>query len=405
MKRNTFALGYALFIYIIMMVLIVTLIPFRFRVPEKIFVLWAGSVADVIENIALFLPIGFLYRLLRRESDSGLGGRELRFGLLLSLTIELAQIFLDGRYTSVSDVLTNGAGAWIGAYIYRRVTTIIHEQRVVTLFALELPLMNIVYFLIPLVWLNGLAAEGELARLWLLPVVGVFATGVMVSIYAHRLHDTSAVSAAHIVVFSVAWFLFSSIPALVKYPQAWPYIGMTSVIITAATMLRLRFLPVLRRGERRFEVATLKRLLPLYLCYLALLALWTPAADFGKWHFTFHLYGLDDYALTFQYRFIEMVAAFTLLGYMLAEMRGRTEESAAHALTMVFFLSVSAALVFQVLRGFHPSDSFNLLGVMILTLAGSYGAVIYRLQLAAIRQLKSRPVSARFYGQIRAFQG
>jgi VanZ like protein len=72
------------------------------------------GVADVILNVMLFAPLGFALRLN--------GERLLRVCIgtaLLSGAIELAQLFIPGRDTSLSDVLTNVAGAATGYALAR----------------------------------------------------------------------------------------------------------------------------------------------------------------------------------------------------------------------------------------------------------------------------------------------
>ena len=61
------------------------------------------------------------------------------------------------------DVVTNGFGAWLGALLFKLLEKI---------FALELPLMNLVYLLIPLLWLNGLSLGGEIRRMELIGLPG-----------------------------------------------------------------------------------------------------------------------------------------------------------------------------------------------------------------------------------------
>lgn len=70
---------------------------------------------DFIEftaNIALFIPVGFLFGLLLRLRGWPVA---LIFGPILSAVIEAAQrLLLDERYATVSDVLANSIGASLG---------------------------------------------------------------------------------------------------------------------------------------------------------------------------------------------------------------------------------------------------------------------------------------------------
>ena len=112
------SLSYALFIYMCIIVVLITLIPFTFRIPDKIHITWSTDFSDLITNIILFLPIGFLFRLSRRKNKDRFCIQALGFGILLSLGIEFSQLFVPGRYTQVIDVITNGMGAWLGAMVF-----------------------------------------------------------------------------------------------------------------------------------------------------------------------------------------------------------------------------------------------------------------------------------------------
>ncbi len=160
--RQAPALGWALFSYVLLVTLVITLFPFRFQWPERIHFLWFGGWSDTLLNVLFFLPLGFLYKLIRPEDSIR---RILGLGLGLSCAIEVAQIFLAERFPSPMDVLTNGMGAWLGALLVESVQRQLSNRWISSL-ALELPLMNVVYLLIPLIWLNGLAAEKDSFPPW-----------------------------------------------------------------------------------------------------------------------------------------------------------------------------------------------------------------------------------------------
>ena len=115
------ALGWALFSYVVLITLVITLFPFRFQWPERIHFLWFGGWSDTLLNVLFFLPLGFLYKLIRPE-DSIL--RVLGLGLGLSCAIEVAQIFLAERFPSPMDVLTNGIGSMAGSTARRKACSV-----------------------------------------------------------------------------------------------------------------------------------------------------------------------------------------------------------------------------------------------------------------------------------------
>jgi hypothetical protein len=66
--------------------------------------------ADAILNLLLFAPLGILMKVNRRSAARAAG-----VGLVLSVSIELAQCFIPGRYSNLADVVWNTCGAWAGA--------------------------------------------------------------------------------------------------------------------------------------------------------------------------------------------------------------------------------------------------------------------------------------------------
>jgi VanZ family protein len=78
---------------------------------------WCGhfALADAILNLLLFLPIGFLLALRHRGSPV----RTWASLTALAVAIELAQLFLPGRFATLSDVLMNSSGAAIGIGLAR----------------------------------------------------------------------------------------------------------------------------------------------------------------------------------------------------------------------------------------------------------------------------------------------
>jgi len=91
--------------------------------------------------------------------------------------------------------------------------------------------------------------------------------------------------------------------------------------------------------------------------------------------------------IVFTFRFIELIAAFTLFGYMVAEMRGRKKESLTTILAWIFFITLICSVVIEMARGYPPLLASNILEILFMTAAGVYGEMIYRLQLTAIQHL------------------
>jgi glycopeptide antibiotics resistance protein len=72
---------------------------------------------DIVANIALFVPLGLTLGW-HRSSRTRLAA--VLLGALLSLSIEVFQVFTHGRIATITDVLTNTCGAAIGASLAAR---------------------------------------------------------------------------------------------------------------------------------------------------------------------------------------------------------------------------------------------------------------------------------------------
>ena len=76
------------------------------------------SLIDIVLNVALYLPFG--YWMIRPDKASAARiGKVIAAAFLLSLFAEASQIFGPGRVPSTIDLVTNTAGAWVGAMLAR----------------------------------------------------------------------------------------------------------------------------------------------------------------------------------------------------------------------------------------------------------------------------------------------
>lgn len=108
--RATRLIGAAVFL-----VLVATLLPAH-PPPGAVHVPWwcvtcaTSGTSDDLLNVALFAPLGIALALSGRTVQ-----RAVLWGVLLSTAVELLQLVVPGRDTSLSDVLTNGLGTGLGA--------------------------------------------------------------------------------------------------------------------------------------------------------------------------------------------------------------------------------------------------------------------------------------------------
>ncbi len=83
----------------------------------------AGGFVDIILNVAAFVPFGFMlgtYLAQRGCAPSRLVALTLLIAGLLSTSLEVLQAFIPGRTSSITDVISNAAGAIPGVLISRR---------------------------------------------------------------------------------------------------------------------------------------------------------------------------------------------------------------------------------------------------------------------------------------------
>lgn len=106
-------------------ILYLRLIPFDFirvdHIPLERITWRPLTFRDVPLNILLFIPFGFGLAglMVRRGRQSGIVGRVVLIGVLLSAALEAAQLFMPDRAPSFADVAANAAGALLGYGLYR----------------------------------------------------------------------------------------------------------------------------------------------------------------------------------------------------------------------------------------------------------------------------------------------
>jgi VanZ like family len=106
--------------YFVVAVLLATLAPFDFHwLSAGTWPAWRANVSDIAQNILLFLPLGLI---LAQIKDARVG-HALVLGLILSASVEFAQLSLIGRSSNFVDIVTNTNGAlagWIYGHMLRR---------------------------------------------------------------------------------------------------------------------------------------------------------------------------------------------------------------------------------------------------------------------------------------------
>jgi len=380
-------LAIALLAYVAAITAVVTLLPFQFAIPSQPRVMLTGGLVDVLANVALFLPLGFLYAVARQ--DASVPPHKIALvALAVSASIESIQIFEITRYASLSDVVANTAGAYIGAGLQRRLSRrIAMDAKAVGRLSLELPLMGLVYLLIPLLWLDGLAGAESAILLWPLFALGLFGASLLAATQRHHFGPHHLMSREMMAGAAGAWFLLGAFPGLA--PRASIVLFVMLVAIGAFVWVRSADQTRARPINRRFESRALSEGAPFYAAYLLLLVAPTPVGLAPSWRWSIGFGSRPDLSGTVLH-IVETVAAFTLFGYMLAEFRGRLEARFRNGALHIALWSGLVALVAEALEGLRMDGGASALGWVVLVGASLYGSWIYHLQRAHVRRLLGR---------------
>jgi len=382
-------LAFGLLTYMAAITTVITLLPFRFGVPTQPRIVVMGGLFDLVANIALFVPLGFLYAVARKDAATR-PSRIFVVALLASAAVESVQLFEVSRYASLSDILANGAGAYLGAIGQVRLSRrIAMDARTVGRLSLELPVVGLVYLLIPLLWVDGIAGARSADSLWPLLALGLFGGSLLAAAQRHHFGPNRLLSRELMVGAACVWFLIGAFPGLA--PRASIVMFVMVAIVGVFVWVRSQDKNPARSINRRFESKALAEAAPFYAAYLLLLVApvatstavgWTGdvgfAATSGLW---------DTKAVL---HVVEVVAAFTLLGYMLAEFRGRREARFRAGARYIAVCATGAAAVTEVLEGFHPDGGASLLRLVLVVFAAVYGSWLYHLQRAHVRRLLGR---------------
>lgn len=382
-------LGRALLAYVAVITAIITLAPFRFAaVPQHgLTELWTPF--DIVMNVVMFVPLGFLYQLTRKDGTAAPLWQALLLGVLISGAIETAQLFEAERFTSLVDLATNAAGALMGAVMQRGVAARVKASSTVRSLALELPLMGLVYLLVPLAWLAGLASpNGD--RAWMLLGLAIVAGGVLGTVHAAYVAPLRHTSRLWLLLGAVLWCAIAFIPGGIRAP--WLVLAGCT---TCAGVAWLRSVATERArhragpdANRRFELPTVRLVLPFFAAYLALSSLWPLDAAVPSWFAGFALLppGIDG-SREHIYLALEHVAAFTLVGYVIAEFHGRALLPYRAMITRVARWGGGLSLLLEATRGWHPLYGASASMLLFTVAASVFGGWLYHLQRDHVRAL------------------
>lgn len=383
--------------YLALHIAIITLAPFQFVSVPVHGLTDVFGLRDAVLNVVLFLPLGFVYQLSRPERERAHALRAFVAGLVLSGLIETAQVFAPERYPSLSDLLTNALGAALGAVFAATAARRADNARAVRALALDLPLVGLIYLLLPMLWLTGLSASEGLVGALLLPLLS--AAWIMASIHATYAEAPAPEGGDRRMLrlsSGAALFLLVGLAPAIQ-ANAWLLLW-GGLLLAGVVGVRLKApapwtLGRTRSGgmSRRFEGPTLRVALAPLLGFTAVLSLGGISGPLGSWEATWSLTpdgaSLGDRAL---FRAMAIVATYTAIGYGVAALHGRRHESLSALIPRALAWALTLALPLELLRGWGATTSTSATMLALTASAASIGAVLYQLQLRHIQALLGR---------------
>ena len=368
-------LGAALLFYILIVTLLFTLAPYNYSFTQlnNLNKFFDFQLIDSIVNVILFIPIGFLLFPILPERKKYLS--VILFGFLFSCFIEFNQIFIPTRRPGLNDILTNTLGALFGSLGHQYIKKYI-QDRSERLVHLGIPVMNILFLMIPLLWLSSFAADYEGDRLLLLLLLGIIAAILVCEIYINRIPEKNFINLILFIALLSIWYLISIFPALVKNPGIILFL----VPINIFAFFRMKYESKVK-NDKRFELKTLNKIIPLFILYILLLSQWPlsiPEKSFQfNWFTDYRIQGHYTLAL---YRYIEYFTSFSIVGYLLSEYINRSKNQLYKSRRVLLWLLILVILL-EILRGFHPGYSATLENIIVTFVWGIFGAGIYLMQL------------------------
>jgi len=384
-------LGGLLAWYLALLVVVVTLAPFEVAWPSRPTLVGFVSLSDVIANVGFFLPLGFALEFSGRR-------RPALVALGMSLLVEMIQEFVPGRAPSLLDVATNTLGAWIGAELCRMVRARLaaRADRVGVL-ALDLPLVGLFYLLTPLLWLTGLSAGEEPVRRALAALVGVAGALILAAVDRHYLRPRG-MAAWVAPVAGGCWYAVGLIPGWLDDPG---YVVTGALVVGVTTWVCAI---AAARGERfgaRYEAPTLRRIAMPLTVHMVVAACWPlqprVALGFGLGQPVSQL-GTSGILAA-----LELIAACTVVGYALAEIRGRVREPVKWSRTIVIGQAISVAILLTGFRAFNARLGASLVETALYAAAAGFGSLLYVRQREYVRAVLGRRtmvLSRRSYGRM-----
>jgi hypothetical protein len=368
-------LGVAIAAYVALLCVLAALatIPTGYRLPwpgAPVLVWWGpGDATAVASAVVRAFPIGFTLAFGRRRRDWLTRRTVIALaGAAVVAAAELAR-WLTRMPVRPLHVLVGAAAAIAGGTWYehafaRRRGDHALGSVVERVLPLELPLTGAVMLLVPPIWL--VAQDPQ--RLPVVTLLGCFGASLLTSARVSR--GPAAGGAWTHAVVAAAWIAVATLPAWLARPFDAAALA-TGVALFAAAHALLRPPDA---TDRRFEGPALRRALPLLLVYLFVAAAWPVTGLFAIPDSFVPAWGWGPLGARGA---LEQVTVFVVVGYTLAELRGRREERASAAWSALAPWLLSGAVVLELVRTLHPGGYASVARAASAAVAAWLGVAIY----------------------------
>jgi hypothetical protein len=384
-------LSFVLLIYVVTVVATIQLAPFGFLIPRDIRLVAVTDWRDALAAALLFVPLGFLYPLTRMREDSSRLHVALWGGLVAAL-ITVGRIFEMGRDVALADIAASAAGAALGATLLRSVNARTRRSpRLAGRLSLEIPLIGLIYLLLPLMVATSISAIDDIRRMLILLPLCFLAARLLSGVQEHHFGPARVFTAREMSLIAGGWTLLGVFPVALHYP------GLTAgvIAVTIAATLHDASRPALHGGEdRRFEADILRSAAPYVAVYFLDVALLPLAAGVDSWHVAIGLTGSRGDLARQVMHLLEPLAALALLGYLLAEARGRRELPFHEVALRVALECAAVAAIIEASRGIQPRVGASVLELLLMVAAAVVGAGMYHHQRERVRWMLIQRVAA-----------
>ena len=130
--------------------------------------------------------------------------------------------------------------------------------------------------------------------------------------------------------------------------------------------------------DRRFEVSSLKRWCFVYVTYLLILILFPDATISEK--------GNGYNKMIAATTLVEFISAFTILGFIIFEIRGRLDKRPWKSSLIVIITCLAFLILATLFNNFSYVKAYDIVFFLAVIGAALYGGLIYRLQLKSLRR-------------------